>query len=481
MLLNDIDMFGTPTHMVMDPVHGGIEFFSHECKIINHPNFQRLRSIKQNDILYLVFPGANHSRFEHSIGTMHVAGRLFRAMLRNYFASNRQKAPIVPGSSCVHAIQYCYACIRIAALLHDTGHFPFSHQFESSDLGKVILADVKTIEKFNEVNSNLFDKPCEHITHEHVSVISANYIMSTELNGVNLKPQDIICIMENGKINPSDELVESAVEIIKLFIDYDITKQFDKVNIATNLIMLFKDIISGEIDADKMDYLLRDSYYSGCNYGIYNLDHIIKSIYVGWDIKTNPQKPWIGLSVHKKGIGALEDFVYSRFRMYLQVYNHKTVVGFKWILQSALNEINSSDVKAKTVDALFDINKFNDITDSYFFELFRKHAASSVDISSCLRILQRRPLQFIASKQADADHIKERYKTEFEQTHGCSIIYFESAAKFSKIKPRYDKIRILTVSKLQHKKQLEAISENSSFFNKFDDITEVHYYKVGDL
>lgn len=69
--------------VIMDPLHGGIEVYEHELKVINHPLFQRLRFVVQNDVQSWVFPGATHTRFMHSLGTMHVAGRLFQSIINN--------------------------------------------------------------------------------------------------------------------------------------------------------------------------------------------------------------------------------------------------------------------------------------------------------------------------------------------------------------------------------------------------------------
>jgi HD superfamily phosphohydrolase len=77
------DLLGNYQKLIMDPVHGGIPILAHEVAIIDHPLFQRLRFICQNDILSLVFPGATHSRFLHSIGAMHVGGRMFMALVEN--------------------------------------------------------------------------------------------------------------------------------------------------------------------------------------------------------------------------------------------------------------------------------------------------------------------------------------------------------------------------------------------------------------
>jgi len=78
------DLLGAYDKLIMDPVHGGIPLYRHEIRVIDHPLFQRLRNICQNDILSLVFPGATHSRFLHSIGVMHVGTRMFRSMIDAY-------------------------------------------------------------------------------------------------------------------------------------------------------------------------------------------------------------------------------------------------------------------------------------------------------------------------------------------------------------------------------------------------------------
>lgn len=477
MLFNNIDIFGNPSHMVMDPVHGGIKFFSHERAIIDHAHFQRLRQIKQNDVLHLVFPGANHSRFEHSIGTMHVAGKIFQSMLRNYFTEKKLEEKFVLNEKITESIQYCYACLRAAALLHDVGHFPFSHQFEESPFGEKVLHDKDVTNSLQLKYGHLFDMPCDKISHEHMSIVCADSIL-TSLTDLPVASDDVISIMEHGAINPSDRFIDSTIEVLGIFIDKEVLISFPKDEIAKKVIKLLKDVISGEIDADKMDYLLRDSYYTGCNYGLYNIDHIIRNIYAGYDTITNAADPWIGIAIHKKGVGGLEDFVYSRFRMYLQVYNHKTAIGLKWILQQAITEVVDKDLQELIKESVADPSVFKDLTDAFFMEKFRHHANANAN-SACKALMDRKVLPFLRSVKTYDSHVKERYKRILMQEHpGKNIIYYESASKFSKIKPRYDKIRILSIDKALQKRQLESIAENSNFFDKFDDITEIHYYNA---
>ena len=336
MLLNTSELFGTPTLLVMDPVHEGIPFFAHERLIINHPLFQRLRHIKQTDVLCFVFPGTTHSRFEHCLGTMHVAGRIFQNMIRNYLGnSNISKL----NSDIIDAIQYCYGCLRIAALLHDVGHLPFSHQFEKSPAGKKLLTD-------SEIITKLWNKDCKkylkatptEMSHELLSISCACEILKTieRPDHFPFKEIDIVGMMETSDVVPSKKFCDSTKKIIKLFAkDFEKIEIFSDQDIGKAMIILFKDIISGEIDADKMDYLLRDSYFSGSRYGTYNLDHLAKNICVGYDLD-DFSVPWIGIAINQKGLAALEAFVYSRYRMYFQEYNNKAVTGFKWLVQEAM-------------------------------------------------------------------------------------------------------------------------------------------------
>lgn len=108
------ELFGTPEQVVMDPLHGGIPFFDHEQVIMDHPLFQRLRHIGQNDVTSLVFPGATHSRFLHSIGTTHVASKIFKGLIRSYLLQLPEATRPRLRLKHVQAIQYFHYILRIA-------------------------------------------------------------------------------------------------------------------------------------------------------------------------------------------------------------------------------------------------------------------------------------------------------------------------------------------------------------------------------
>src|SRR3954465_3833252 len=111
-LRNKDELFGIPDQLVMDPVHGGISFYSHEKRVIDHALFQRLRWIVQNDITSMVFPGATPPRFQHSIGAMHIAGRVWKSIVRGYLADPKITRTEAISAEQQSAIQYLYFCIR---------------------------------------------------------------------------------------------------------------------------------------------------------------------------------------------------------------------------------------------------------------------------------------------------------------------------------------------------------------------------------
>ncbi len=212
-----------------------------EWAAVDTPVFQRLRRVRQLAMTHLVYPGALHTRFEHSIGVRHIAGRLSDSI-----GLDKEQQEIV----------------KTAALLHDVGHGVFSHVSE------------QVIDELSGVDG----------VHEAVSVA----IMRT-----NSDLHDAL-----GK-----ELCERAAEIVAL----------EGPRTA------MRDIVSGPTDADKLDYLLRDSHYAGVNYGRYDLDRIIDTARV-----IAPTSAQTQLGFEADGVWAVEEMLVARHHMHRQVYGHKT-------------------------------------------------------------------------------------------------------------------------------------------------------------
>jgi len=236
---------------IRDPVHGFIHRSSVEEEIIDTPLFQRLRKIKQLALASMVYPGALHTRFDHSLGVMHLAGRLSGQLLND--------------NDDMESIRI----VRFAALLHDVGHGPFSHVSESIvdkfyDKEKVTLTTDK--EKIHEI-----------ITYELI-----------------LHDDNLTKLL-------GERLQEQIVGVLK--------GEWGE--------RILKDIISGPLDADKQDYLLRDSYFCGVKYGIYDIERLIDTM----DVKRDMDERVLAISAD--GVHTLEQFVLAKYYMTTQVYRHK--------------------------------------------------------------------------------------------------------------------------------------------------------------
>ncbi len=241
-----------------DPIHGFIRADPLERALINSRPVQRLRSIHQLGFAYLVFPGAEHSRFSHLLGAMHLAGRLYDALA----AQHPRLLDPDPASR-------DRRLVRAAALVHDLGHAPFSHSAEE-----------------------LFEDDLDHeaMTARLLGLAQIERIF--ERHGDGLSPADVTRLL--GRPAGDDE-------------------------------RLLHQIVSGELDVDKMDYLLRDSLYCGVRYGSYDLERLLDTVVPLEDPETGG---W-GIGVGEGGVHALEALVMARYYMFTQVYFNPTVKAFE--------------------------------------------------------------------------------------------------------------------------------------------------------
>lgn len=245
--------------IINDPVHGFIRIPNDLVfDVLEHPIFQRLRRIKQLGLTYYVYPGATHTRFQHTIGAMH--------LMSQAIAHLRAKKITISDKEEEAAI--------IAILLHDIGHGPFSHALEHSLI--------------------------DGINHEDLS----DFLMQ-KLNGE-----------FGGKLQMAIEIFNNRYK-----------KKF------------LHQLVSSQLDMDRMDYLKRDSFYSGVVEGNIGTDRIIKMLTV-----VNDQ-----LAIEAKGIYSIEKFLLARRLMYWQVYYHKTVIASELLLVKTLRRAKYLCQKEKSV------------------------------------------------------------------------------------------------------------------------------------
>ncbi len=261
-----------------DPIHGFIEVSDLELKIIDSRPFQRLRNIKQLSTTYLVYPGAEHSRFGHSLGVMHLVTKTYDSALENY-----RKSKEMPLFDNVRREWY-KQILRLIALTHDLGHAPFSHGSEE-----------------------LFDKGEEH------EDFTRKIICSTEIAQ---------CIRDIGDdFRQRYEVGEEyAITPDLLWLIYGEKNPEMNTQYRVPDYKLLRSFMDSELDCDKMDYLLRDSYYCGVNYGRYDLNRLLSSL----SVYVKPRDNIMQLAVERGGIHAFEEFLIARYFMFIQVYFHKT-------------------------------------------------------------------------------------------------------------------------------------------------------------
>lgn len=231
----------------------------------------------------------------------------------------------------------------MAALLHDLGHGPFSHSLEGvTRLGRPLHPTRKLLFREGLIPedwvSERFLKSAkwmnDHCTHEDFSIAIIS-LMSSEEDGRigGLLAQDIASLIAEW-VRPSSE--------------YD---EVDRVGPSGKwrLHDALRELVSGELDADRMDYLVRDSHYTGVPYGQYDKEMLIGNVL--W--RSHPEKKGqLVTALRRKALHAFEDFLISRFHMFMQLYSHKTVVGFDVILENALAELPEFSIQPDLVDFL---------------------------------------------------------------------------------------------------------------------------------
>jgi hypothetical protein len=281
-------------HEVRDAVHVFIHFDAAERAVIDSRPFQRLRDIHQLALSYLVYPGASHKRFEHSLGVMEVAGRIFDVVTQPDKVTDAVR-DVIPehGSSTYH---YWRSVLRIAALCHDVGHLPFSHAAEEA-----LLPDG-------------WDH--ERLTRE---IIHA---------------PEMTAVWESMRPKPdADDVVKLAlgaakVEKLKLGLDFDPWQA------------ILAEIIVGDVfGADRIDYLLRDSLHTGVAYGRFDHNRMIGTLRIipgapegGDGADVDPQ-----LGCERGGLESAEALMLARYLMFAQVYYHPARLAYNEHLKDFLS------------------------------------------------------------------------------------------------------------------------------------------------
>ena len=274
--------------LIADPIHryilytrpGGMPGEATEQDLIDTPWVQRLRRVPQLQSARWVFPAAEHSRFQHSLGAMHLAGRFAQQL----YPSFRAVFPDAPSGPLIEEL------LRMAGLLHDVGHGPFGHFFDDN-----FLVD--------------FD-----LTHELLGQRIIREELADTLRGLRRSP--------NGAFN-ADERIDPE------WICYLMGKSYTHpLESHPKWLPFLKPLLSGVFTADNMDYVLRDSYMCGVAVGPIDIERII--YYSFFSEK--------GLTLDRSGLQAFTMFLNARFYMYTNVYDHRTTRGIDLHLKEIFQE-----------------------------------------------------------------------------------------------------------------------------------------------
>lgn len=263
----------TEVYEIRDPIYGFITFNEWEKGIIAHPVFQRLRRIRQLALTDMVYPGATHTRFEHSLGVMHLATKMYDAIRRDDENKKLLKEKLDYNDA---GLERDRQLVRLAALLHDVGQPCFSHT--SEELFETNPRTGKAY-KHEDYTTALIRGPLKEVIENH------------SLNKTNFKiTSDEISALIEGNLRILDK---------KIF---------------------WKVIISSQLDADRGDYLFRDSLHTGVKYGLYDLDRLLVTITLGKDPETDD----VVLGIKEGGWHVAESLISARYQTFSQVYFHKT-------------------------------------------------------------------------------------------------------------------------------------------------------------
>lgn len=263
-------------HSIRIPVHGFVELDDWEWDIVNHPVFQRLRRVRQLAFSEHIYPGSTHTRFEHSLGVMHVATKMFD-VLRAKHESQLTSAYGFDQPLWVR----CRSLVRLAALLHDVGHAPLSHSGE--DL--------------------MPEQGGKRLDHEDYS-----YWLIRE------QMRDVI---DDHPMN-RERLHVTGEEIASFYLG--------RANVSVNL-LLWRELVAGQLDADRMDYLLRDSHHCGVTYGQYDLHRVLDTLVFVEDDRDDSTNG-LRIGIEDGGRHAAEGLILARYFMFEQVYFQKTRLAY---------------------------------------------------------------------------------------------------------------------------------------------------------
>ena len=294
---------------INDSIHSHIRITELENEILKTPAINRLHNIRSLALANLVFPGATGTRFAHSIGTMYLSSKMTTQILSSINRKglyNELFPKLNKGSDQLRILQ----ATRLAALLHDVGHGPFSHTTENFMLALIR----KNGNEYNEYKKlfNQESSETRNYVHEYYSIKIIDKLFEIEginNNDLSVSAADVTCLLSRS---------DSKSEIFS----------------TQETVDLFRKIISSEIDADRMDYIMRDSTYTGARFGNVDYERLISCMEV---FETGNRS--YEIAFNEKALGTIEAFIDSRYKNYKWVVRHHLMVSFDQLIRYGIYDL----------------------------------------------------------------------------------------------------------------------------------------------
>lgn len=359
---------------IRDPVHGSIYYSDPEVAVLDSPEYQRLRTIKQLGFAEYSYPGATHNRYLHSIGVCHLAGEIFDSIFRAYpFAKPSQRMRF-------------RQVVRLAALLHDIGHGPLSHTTEQ------VMPLVKELKIKTYTDQVQGGRQANHEDYTIKYITDSNLALTIQEKFPDLEPYHVACLIDKSLPSTDGFFIDSGIDFRPIL----------------------SQLISSELDADRMDYLERDSYFCGTNYG---------KIDKGWLIQNltfYKKENKMYLALNRRALYAFDDFLISRHHMYLMVYFHHKAIIYEEMLNRYLS---SKDCGFFLPSDIHDYTNFND------YKLY-EHLSASKN-SWAQRISQRRPYKVLIELHNTIDSQRPENIKKFLEQEKFDVIWASSKTRLS--------------------------------------------------
>lgn len=406
---------------IRDPIHGSIALSPIEVSICDSLEYQRLRAIKQLGFAEFSFPGATHNRFLHSVGVTHLAGVAFDTIFKNYpFRDFKTKNSL-------------RQCVKLAALLHDIGHGPLSHTTEA------------VMPQLSELNIQLYKDQNRNIerqaNHEDYTIA---FITESEIANI---------IRAYGEFEPIHvaALVDSQIEISD---DFFVVDDVDFRPILSQL-------VSSELDADRMDYLLRDGYFCGTNYGN------IESSWLIANLSYTQVKGQLNLAINRRALYTFDDFLLSRHHMHLMVYFHHKAIIYEEMLTRYIESENC------TFKLPADLKKYIKCTDYSLYEHLNEAQDSNIWAK---RIATRKPYKVLYEAHSNNGSEKIEGMRKKLEAENIDLIYVNSEARLSKYHGATNQdmaFNIYVVEQYDKSIVPQKIQDTTEIFNRYEKMRRI--------